>query len=142
MGKRRGSTMVLGKALSFSAPMARGWLMGRKWAIRGSEAWVGKRVAYGAQVGNKWLVVVDGKEERQYDGIGQSTLIFSPDGKRVAYGAQVGNKWLVVVDGKEGRQYDDLFAWAGGRIVFNSPDGLHYLASEGNKIYLVEEKIK
>ena len=102
----------------------------------------GKRVAYWAQVGNKQFVVVDGKEERQYDGIGQSTLIFSPDGKRVAYGAQVGNKWLVVVDGKEGRQYDDLFAWAGGRIVFNSPDGLHYLASEGNKIYLVEEKIK
>ena len=26
-----------------------------------------KRVAYGAKVGNKWFVVVDGKEGKQYD---------------------------------------------------------------------------
>jgi hypothetical protein len=102
----------------------------------------GKRVAYGARVGNKWFVVVDGKEKKQYDGIGKGSLIFSPDGKRVAYGAEVGDKWFVVVDGKEEKQYDDPLFWAGGRIVFDSPDGLHYLAREGSKIYLVEEKIK
>ena len=28
-----------------------------------------KRVAYAAGVGDKWFVVVDGKEEKQYDGI-------------------------------------------------------------------------
>ncbi|MDI6761339.1 MAG: hypothetical protein QMD05_10980 [Candidatus Brocadiaceae bacterium] len=102
----------------------------------------GKRVAYVAGVGNKQLVVVDGKEERQYDDIGAGSPIFSPDGKRVAYGAKVGNKWFVVVDRKEGGQYDSLFTGAGGRIVFNSPNSLHCFAREGDKIYLVEEKIK
>jgi hypothetical protein len=28
-----------------------------------------KRVAYGAIVGNKWFVVMDGKEDKQYDDI-------------------------------------------------------------------------
>ncbi|MDK1032441.1 MAG: hypothetical protein QGD94_10575 [Planctomycetia bacterium] len=31
---------------------------------------------------------------------------------------------------------------ARGRIVFDSPDTLHYLARKGNRIFLVEEKIK
>ena len=42
-----------------------------------------RRVAYGAGVGNKWFVVVDGKEEKQYDKIfiaGGGKVIFdSPD---------------------------------------------------------------
>ena len=101
-----------------------------------------KRVAYRAmaKVDNKWfaVAVVDGREEKQYDGTGNP--IFSPDGKRVAYGARAGDKQFVVVDGKEGRQYDTLLV--GGKIVFDSPDGLHYLASKGSEIYLVEEKIK
>jgi len=45
--------------------------------------------------GDKWFVVVDGKEEeKQYDGIG--TIIFSPASKRLAYTAQVGNKRFIV----------------------------------------------
>ena len=38
-----------------------------------------KRVAYAAKVGSKWFVVVDGKEEKQYDGIitiGGGKIIF------------------------------------------------------------------
>ena len=85
--------------------------------------------------------------------IGDSFTV-SPDNKRVACGARMGklgdfltdkwfsNKCSVVVDGKEEGPYDDLLTWAGGRIVFDSPDGLHYLAKEGSKLYLVEEKIK
>ncbi|HLA36860.1 MAG TPA: hypothetical protein VJZ02_00155, partial [Candidatus Brocadiales bacterium] len=79
----------------------------------------GKRVAYWAQVGNKRFVVVDGKEEKQYDDIVAGTLIFSPDSKRVAYGAIVGNKWFAVVDGKEEKQYDGI---GRGTPIF-SPDG-------------------
>jgi hypothetical protein len=54
--------------------------------------------------------------------------------------AQVGNKWLMVADGNEGKQYDGIVE--GSNIVFDSPDNLHYLAKEGNKIYLVEMAIK
>jgi hypothetical protein len=96
-----------------------------------------QRVAYGAVVSDKWFVVVDGKEEQQYDGIGAP--IFSPDSQRVAYGAGVGNKQFVVVDGKEGKPYDGI---VGGRIVFDSADSLHYLAFKGTDFYLVEERIK
>lgn len=99
-----------------------------------------RRVAYLAKMGNKQFVVVDGKEEKQYDSIGGGTLIFSPDSKRVAYGATIGNKWFVVVDGKEEKQYDGLVK--GGTIIFDSSDSLHYLARKGSIIYLVEKRIK
>ena len=98
-----------------------------------------QRVAYAAQVGNKQLVVVDGVEGKQYDGT--STPVFSPDSQRVAYSVQVGSKWLVVVDGVEGKQYGGIVNLGGGRIIFDSPDSLHYLAGKGNKFYLVEERI-
>ncbi len=66
----------------------------------------------------------------------------SPDSKRVAYAAQVGKKWLVVVDGKEGKQYDGIVTIGGGKIVFDTPTNLHYLALKGDSIYLVEEMIE
>ncbi len=66
----------------------------------------------------------------------------SPDNTRVAYTAQDGNKEFVVVDGKEEKQYDGIITFVGGRIVFDSPDTLHYLAVKGNRIYLIEERIK
>jgi len=93
-----------------------------------------------SRVGNKQFVVVDGKEEKQYDGIMKSTPIFSPDSRRVVYAVKAGNKWFVVINGKEGKQYNGLVR--GGRIVFDSPDSLHYLALKGSSIYLVEEKIE
>ena len=101
-----------------------------------------RRVAYGARVGNKQFVVVDGKEEKQYDGIGAGTPIFSPDSRCVAYMAGVGNKCFVVVDGKEEKQYDGIVTLGGGRVIFDSPDSLHYLAIKGSSIYLVEERIR
>ena len=55
----------------------------------------GKRVAYGAQKGEKWRVVVDGQEGSEYDRIVEGGLIFSPDSKRVAYLAKkVRRCWL------------------------------------------------
>jgi len=81
---------------------------------------------------------VDGEEGKQYDDFGTGSLIFSPDGERVAYMAGVGNKWLVVVDGEEGKQYEGI----GGGIVFDPSDSLHYLALEGNNIFLVEESVE
>ena len=101
-----------------------------------------QRVAYVAGVGNKLSVVVDGKEEKRCDGIGEGTLTFSPDSQRVAYVAGVGNKWSVVVDGQEGNQYDGVIVLGGGRIIFDSPDSLHYFAVKGASIHLVEERIE
>ncbi len=103
-------------------------------------------MAYVARVrkglGEKRFVVVDGREEKQYDGIVTDSVIFSPDSQRVAYGAGVNNKQFVVVDGKEGQPYDSIVAIGGGRIVFDSADSLHYLAQKGDDIYLVEGRIE
>ena len=101
-----------------------------------------RRVAYVAQVGNKWFVVVDSKEEKQYDSIGAGAPIFSPVSRRVAYVAQVGNKCFVVVDGKEEKQYDGIVTIRGGKIIFHATDSLYYLAQKGESIFLVEERIK
>ena len=100
-----------------------------------------QRVAYGTIVGDKQFVVMDGEEGKRYDGIATSP-IFSSDSQHVAYGAAVGDKQFVVVDGKEGKGYDGIVTIGGGRIIFDSPDSLHYLATKGASIYLVEERIK
>jgi hypothetical protein len=84
---------------------------------------------------------------------GQESLKISPDSKRVAYAARagqilgLGGKWFVVVDGKEEKQYDAIVTVGGGRVIFDSPDSLHYLAhsehylAQEGKVYLVEEEI-
>ncbi len=69
----------------------------------------------------------------------QESLIVSPDSQRVAYVAWVGNELCVVVDGIEGKQYDGILR--GAKIIFDSPNSLHYLAVKRNDFYLVEERI-
>ena len=75
-----------------------------------------RHIAYVTKEGNKAFVTVDGKKEKQYDGIEISGSIFSPDNKHVAYIAISGNKCFAVMDGKEGKQYDAI-----DELVF-SPD--------------------
>lgn len=97
-------------------------------------------VAYKAEIGQKWLVVLDGKESRPYDLLGSGVPVFSPDSRHVAYWAFADDKWRVVVDGSEGRPYHSFPT--GASIVFDSADRLHYLAEKEDGIYFVEETIK
>ena len=101
-----------------------------------------QRVGYVARVGMKQFVVVDGKEERHYDGILEGTLSFSPDSQRVAYAVQEGTKRFVVVDGKKEKYYDAIVTTGGGRVIFDPENNLRYLAGKGSAIYVVEERIK
>lgn len=98
-----------------------------------------RRVAYVAKVGNKQIVVVDGKKGKQYDGIVSGSLVFSPDSERVAYAAMIGNMKFVVVDGKEGKQFNTIVR---GKIVFDSDENLHYLALSNNQIFLEEMELR
>src|SRR5664280_271730 len=99
-----------------------------------------KHVAYVEERGSKRLVVVDGVEGREYDGIDAGTPVFSPDSKRAAYGAGRGDKWLVVVDGMEGKEYDGIMA---GTPVF-SPDSkrVAYGAGRGDKWLIVADGVE
>ena len=99
-------------------------------------------MAYAAQTGNSWFVVVDGKEEKHYDGVYDGFLVFSSDSKHVVYAAQAGNKGVVVVDGKEGKQFDRIVTLGQGKVVFDSFDSFHYLVIKGGSIYSAEERIK
>ena len=98
-----------------------------------------KHVAYGAQRGGKVLVVVDGVEGKEYDGIADDSLVFSSDSKRVAYGARRGGKWLALVDGVAGKEYDGFLK--GSRLVFDSPSQIHTLALKGGEFLRVELEV-
>ncbi|MDI6741367.1 MAG: hypothetical protein QMD11_01415, partial [Smithella sp.] len=91
----------------------------------------GKRVAYVAKSGDKSFVVVDGKEEKPYDYVGNGSLIFGPDSKRLAYAVESGKRRFVVIDGKEEKRYDDINS---NSLAF-SPDSKNfiYVAGIGNK---------
>ena len=66
--------------------------------------------------------------EIDFSSLIQESFRVSPYSKRMAYSAQVGNKWFVVVDGVEDKQYEEIVNVVGERIIFDSPDILHYLA--------------
>jgi Tol biopolymer transport system component len=101
-----------------------------------------RRFAYVARQDDKWLVVVNGNEQKAYDEIGEESLTFSPDSRRFAYWARSGGKWFVVVDGTEGKSYGDLLD---PTIIFDSATTVRYLAVSqaplGKDIYLVEDTI-
>ncbi len=79
------------------------------------------------------LVVVDGEDGKEYDGILEGTPVFSPDSRRVAYGARRRDKHLVVVDGVEGKEHDGFLR--GSTIVFGNPRSLHTLAVRASELF-------
>jgi len=98
----------------------------------------GRRFAYGARRGDKWCMVIDGQEEKEYDGLGTS-MVFSPDSRRWAYVAKRGHgrdsMECVVVDGVEGDDYDGTIQ---GTPIF-SPDSrrVAHGARRGDKMFAV-----
>lgn len=92
----------------------------------------GSRVVYVAQRRGRHRVVVDGKEESDYDKI-EDGPEFSDDGRRLGYIGQRAGKWFAVVDGQEGPGYGEI---EGLRF---SPHGRHfvYKAREGLKSFVV-----
>jgi len=75
-----------------------------------------------AKQGNKWVLVVDGKERNTFDGI-ESVLITSEG--QVVYSAKRGDKWLKMFDDKElGSAFEKL----GGGSWFAGDAGLAHHA--------------
>ena len=91
----------------------------------------GLRVAYCAKAGDKWLVVVDGKESGPFEDKGRP--VFSPDSRHVAFEAQIGTLWHVFVDNAKSDgvvSYFDtpLFSADSSRVVRreNTKEGATY----------------
>src|SRR5262245_62029260 len=100
----------------------------------------GRRVAYVARRGDKFLVVVDGKEEPEYDRIRVGAPAFSADSRRLAYFAERGGKTLAVIDGIESQPFDSSSSVA---PIF-SPDSRRvvYMAGYGKQTHVVIDGVE
>lgn len=108
-----------------------------------------RRLVYAARNGSQQFVVVDGIEGKAYDRVIRASVVFSPDSQHLVYAAQSGNYQFVVLDNTEGKAYDEVYVGSemgiviGGRkVIFDSANTFHYLARQGNEIYLIQEKIQ
>lgn len=91
-------------------------------------------------------VVVNGKEERAYDGIvctilenpWEGALVLGPDGRRVAYVTKQDHAWFVIVDDKVGPAYETVDK----KTLCFSPDGrrLGYAAKKNGKWFMVVDR--
>jgi hypothetical protein len=100
-----------------------------------------QRVAYLALFNERALVVVDGEEREQQEAIAAGTFTFTPDSRHLVYIAKIDNQRSVVIDGEMGKQYEGIITRYGGKLIFDAPDKLRYLALDGSKVYIVEETI-
>jgi len=100
----------------------------------------GLRVAYVARRGEKFLVVVDGKEGPEYERIRVGAPSFSPDSRRVAYFAERAGKTLAVIDGIESKPFDRS---SSATPIF-SPDSRRvvYLANHGKGTHIVIDGVE
>jgi hypothetical protein len=101
------------------------------------------RLAYSVRQGGCSFAVIGDVEGPGYDGVGQFT--FSPDSRHVAYVAVQGDSWSVVGDGMAGPSFDAVVL-EGGRMVFDLPDRLRYVAwrrnGAGLEVYAVEQALR
>ncbi len=95
----------------------------------------GRHVAYAAEKGGNWFMVVDGKEGTACEGVGYATYGFSGDGMHLAYAAKIHDGWQVILDGKPGARYDGI----GRRSIVLDHYGKRtaYHARKGKKWFLV-----
>jgi hypothetical protein len=92
----------------------------------------GQKDAYKIKRGDKWIVLIDGKESAAYDYV--SAPAFSMDGTQFAFGASLDGQILLVVNNNpQPINYDSIAA-----IVF-SPDGraIAYVAAKDEKYMVV-----
>lgn len=88
-------------------------------------------IAYRAKSGDKWLVVRDGIEGKQYDSV--SAPVFSPDSKTLAYAAVSGDTRYLVTNGAEKEQKGGVY------VIAFSPNSKHtaYVVGVENRKCLV-----
>jgi len=95
------------------------------------------RFAARAKQGQKWVLIVDGKEQRTFDGV--ESVLVSPLGQHAVYSAKRDNKWVKMMDDKElGSAFDKL---GGGFWLFGDArlDHYAYPAKRGDKWLIVAD---
>jgi len=90
----------------------------------------GQRFAYGAKVGSKSFVVLDGKEGKVYDWIFEPRF-FTPDNQYFVYKARNDQGDILVFNDWETQAYDRIY----GVTINNSENQLIFYARKGNAIW-------
>ncbi len=111
----------------------------------------GKHIAFAAQKGAKWIIVVDGQEKYAHKGLlwpwcawspslegnqyipqtRAAVLQFSPDGQSIAYPAETEDgKYAMYVNGKPGRAFPNI----GTRVQFVAGQPLYYAFPQDKRI--------
>ncbi len=88
---------------------------------------VGKRFMYGARVGKKWAMVLDGKRGPLYDAVLGPD--FSPDGKKAVYIGESHKKQRMIINGIPGPVFDHIWP---AEFSKNSKTMI-YMARRGHK---------
>lgn len=91
-------------------------------------------------------IEIDGKAGIPFDEILHHSLSFTPDGHHVIYAVKKENQSWIIVDETLAYSYDSIqpipgilafpYGWW---YIFDAPDRLHYIATKGLAVYLVEE---
>jgi len=99
----------------------------------------GARTAFIARVGEgMYAPVLDGRTLEPSESV-PGELVFSPDGAHLASIGVKGRKQYVAVDGESVVTFDQIVVCCGSRVLFDGGSGLHYIAVNHKKIFLVEE---
>jgi len=100
----------------------------------------GRHLAYSARssTSGRWAIVLDGREDKEHDGVAFESPRFSPDSERFAYVADRDGQSLAVVDHEEGKRYDSIVA---DSLLF-SPDSSHlaYIAGRAGEQFVVVDR--
>jgi Tol biopolymer transport system component len=92
----------------------------------------GKRVAYFAKTGGKYLVVVDGTEVGPFDQVGMASLLFSPDSRQLAFKYERDGRSHVWRNGREEGSFESIagltFSPDSKRLAYFVQRAGHWLA--------------
>ncbi len=96
-----------------------------------------ERIAYAAERGDKWVMVVDGVAGQEYDQItigkrwfDTDFVAFSPDSRRVAHTARRAQDWFIVIDGIEHGPYEEIIA---EKTFWKGPVGYAQFSLDGKQ---------
>jgi hypothetical protein len=92
----------------------------------------GKGVAFAARKGSAWVVVVNGVEGPEFDGV--ESLALSPDGTHAAYAGRRGDKATLMLDKDRGPEFDQVKALR----FYAEGKRLSYAAVRGTSAWIVE----
>lgn len=109
----------------------------------------GVHLAYWAKPSSddRWVMVLDGRQDAKSQADAPGDLIFSPDSKRLAVTLKRGSRWHTVVDGRVGPPCDAIepgslmFSPDSRRIVYTAQNGYQWSVYKNSQRHPVYDRV-